>query len=87
LRSHCNCHSPYPLGANDLINFKGEPFPFTPKWSVQYGARYDWDIGSNLKAYVSAEASYQGKEGAIFGSREAIADGAPRHSQPKLRVG
>jgi outer membrane receptor protein involved in Fe transport len=68
---------PYPLGQNDLINFKGEPFPFTPKWSVQYGARYDWDLNSNLKAYVSADASYQSRESAIFGSQEAAADGAP----------
>jgi len=28
---------PYPLGPTDLINFKGEAFSFTPKWSVQYG--------------------------------------------------
>jgi outer membrane receptor protein involved in Fe transport len=68
---------PYPLGANDLINFKGEAFPFTPKWTVQYGARYDWNLNSNLKAFVSADASYQSKESAIFGSQEAIADGAP----------
>ena len=68
---------PYPLGAHDLINFKHEAFPFTPKWSVQYGVRYDWDLSPNLRAYVSADASYQSKETAIFGSQEALADNAP----------
>jgi outer membrane receptor protein involved in Fe transport len=68
---------PYPLGPTDLINFKGEAFPFTPKWSVQYGAHYDWSVGDNLNAFVSAQASYQSKSRAAFGAQEAVADGAP----------
>jgi len=68
---------PYPLGPTDLINFKGESFPFTPKWSVQYGARYDFDVGDNLRAFLSAQASYQSSSTAAFGSGEAAADGAP----------
>jgi outer membrane receptor protein involved in Fe transport len=70
-------YGPYPLGTNDKINFNGESFPYTPKWSVQYGARYDWNISSNLTAFVSADASYQSKSSAAFGSGEAYADGAP----------
>jgi len=68
---------PYPLGPTDLINFKGEAFSFTPKWSVQYGARYDWPVFDTLKAFVSADASYQTQSSAAFGSQEAVADGAP----------
>jgi outer membrane receptor protein involved in Fe transport len=68
---------PYPLGPTDLINFKGEAYPFTPKWSVQYGVRYDWDLANNLTAFVSADGSYQSQSSAAFGAREAIAQGAP----------
>jgi len=72
---------PYPLGSgydtSDEINFKGESFPYTPKWSLQYGARYDWNISPDYTAFVSADASYQTKTSAAFGSDEAYADGAP----------
>lgn len=68
---------PYPLGPTDLIDFKGESFPFTPKWSVQYGARYDWDLWNGMAAFVSADASYQTKAASTFGAEEAAADNAP----------
>ncbi|HEY1561315.1 MAG TPA: TonB-dependent receptor [Caulobacteraceae bacterium] len=70
-------YGPYPLGLNDKINFKGESFPYTPKWSVQYGARYDWNLANGMTAFVAADGSYQSKTSAAFGSGEAIADGAP----------
>ncbi|HEY2659567.1 MAG TPA: TonB-dependent receptor [Caulobacteraceae bacterium] len=68
---------PYPLGPTDLINFKGESFPFTPKWSVQYSARYDWTLWNEMTAFVSADASYQTKSSSAFGASEAVADDAP----------
>ncbi len=68
---------PYPLGPTDLINFKGEAFPFAPKWSLQYGARYDWNLSDKLTAFASVDGSYQSKSTAAFGAQEAIADGAP----------
>jgi outer membrane receptor protein involved in Fe transport len=70
-------YGPYPLGTGNEINFKGESFPYTPKWSLQYGARYDWNLSSDFTAFVSADASYQSKTSAAFGSGEAYADGAP----------
>jgi outer membrane receptor protein involved in Fe transport len=68
---------PYPLGPSNLINFKGEAFPFTPKWSLQYGARYDWSVGDTYRAFISAQASYQSRSSAAFGAQEAVADNAP----------
>lgn len=68
---------PYPLGPTDLINFKGEAFPFTPKWSGQLGARYQWDLGSNLTAFIAGDSSYQSRASAAFGSMEATTYGAP----------
>jgi outer membrane receptor protein involved in Fe transport len=75
--SHFLDTGPYPLGPTDLIDFKDEVFPFTPKWSLQYGARYDWHLVNNLTAFVSADATYQSRSSAAFGSGEASADGAP----------
>jgi len=68
---------PYPLGANDKINFKGESFPYTPKFSAQFGARYDWNLNDRLVAFVSGDGSYQSKSHAVFGYTEAEADNAP----------
>jgi outer membrane receptor protein involved in Fe transport len=68
---------PYPLGPTDLVNFKGEAFPFTPKWSGQLGARYQWDLGSNLTAFIAGDSSYQSRASAAFGSMEATTYGAP----------
>jgi iron complex outermembrane receptor protein len=70
-------YSAYSLGAADSINFKGEPFPFTPKWSVQYGARYDWSLTNDLSAFASADASYQSSTISQFGAEEAAVYGAP----------
>jgi iron complex outermembrane receptor protein len=69
--------SAYSLGAADSINFKGEPFPFTPKWSLHYGARYEWSLANALSAFVSADASYQSSTISQFGAEEAAAYAAP----------
>ena len=68
--------TPYSQNAADSINFKGEAFPFTPKWSFQYGARYDWSLTSDLSAFVGADASYQSSSNAIFGTAQTP-PGAP----------
>jgi outer membrane receptor protein involved in Fe transport len=68
--------TPYSQSSADSINFKGEAFPFTPKWSFQYGARYDWSLTSDLSAFVGADASYQSSSNAIFGTAQTP-PGAP----------
>lgn len=68
---------PYPLGPADAINFRGERFPFTPEWSVQFGGRYDFDLNAGLKAFVAADGSYQSFTSAAFGYRQAGITGAP----------
>ena len=70
-------YSSYILSPTDTLNFKGEPFPYTPKWEVQYGARYDWSLTDHLSAFVSADASHQSMSTAAFGYVRAAADGAP----------
>jgi outer membrane receptor protein involved in Fe transport len=70
-------YGPYPLGPTDFINFKGEHFPYTPKWSVQWGARYEWPLNSKIHAYVGADGSWQSRATTAFGSQQARIDNAP----------
>jgi iron complex outermembrane receptor protein len=68
-------YGPYALGAGDTVNYKGEVFPFTPTWSLNYGARYDWPLNSNLRAFVSLDGSYQTGTTSAFGDTVAHAEG------------
>jgi iron complex outermembrane recepter protein len=68
---------PYPLGAS-TINFRGEPFPFTPEWSAHYGARYDWALNERMNAFVGADGSYQSSASAAFGYGQADVTRAPQ---------
>jgi outer membrane receptor protein involved in Fe transport len=75
---------PYPLVLSSgppevplLINFRGEPFPFTPEWSLHYGARYDWSLNDRMGAFVAVDGSYQTKSSAAFGFGQATVTGAP----------
>jgi len=68
-------YGPYVLNATDTVNYKGETFPFTPKWSLNYGARYDWPLSQALSAYVSLDGSYQTRTSSAFGDTAAHAEG------------
>lgn len=59
------------------VNFKGEHFPFTPKWSTSGGARIDWLVGGRFAAFVAARASYQTATVTSFGQAAVIAARAP----------
>ncbi|MDB5580120.1 MAG: TonB dependent receptor [Bradyrhizobium sp.] len=48
-------------------NFRGEAFPFSPKWAVHAGGAYDWSIAENLGAYVGADYSYKSATYDAFG--------------------
>lgn len=54
-----------PFGAP--ANFKGEPFPFTPKWSLQGSADYEWPVSSAINAFVGGNISYRTKTTSAFG--------------------
>jgi len=60
-------HGPYVLNAADRVNYKGEPFPFTRQWSLNYGARYDWPRSRALSVYVSLDGSFQTSTSSAFG--------------------
>jgi TonB dependent receptor len=66
-------YAAYTTGPSDTVNFKDEAFPFTPKWSLNYGARYDGDLNGRVSAFVSGNGSYQTQTVAAFGR----SDGGP----------
>jgi len=70
-------YASYVSSQTDTINLKGEAFPFTPKWTVHYGGRYQWPLNDKLSAFVSAEASYQSQTVGAFGAAFAATEGPP----------
>jgi len=70
-------YASYANSATDTVNFKGEAFPFTPKWSLQGGARYDVETGSGMKLFVNADGHYQTDMVAAFGAAHAATEGPP----------
>jgi iron complex outermembrane recepter protein len=54
-----------PLGAYQEVS--GEAFPYTPKWSANLDANYQWGIVGGYQAFVGANGSHQGKTNAGFG--------------------
>ncbi|HBK16445.1 MAG TPA: TonB-dependent receptor [Erythrobacter sp.] len=54
-----------PFGAR--ANFKGEAFPFTPKWSLQGDANYEWGISDKLNAFIGGNVSYRTSTTSAFG--------------------
>ena len=75
--SHFINYASYVSSQSDTIDLKGEAFPFTTKWSVQYGARYQWPLSDRLSAFVSANASYQSSTVGAFGAAYAATEGPP----------
>ncbi|MBB4633379.1 TonB-dependent receptor [Sphingosinicella soli] len=49
-------------------NFKGESFPYSPKWSAQAGANYEWPVSEAASAYVGADYSYRSGTRNNFGN-------------------
>lgn len=75
-------YASYVTSASDTINYKGEAFPFTPKWSLQYGARYEWPVADNIMAFISADASYQSSTVGAFGAAYAATEGPSLNIKP-----
>ena len=59
----------------DQVNFQGESFPFTPKWSFSYGARYEHPLNEHLNGFVEVDGTHQSGTVGIFGADHANAEG------------
>jgi iron complex outermembrane recepter protein len=49
------------------INFKDQPFPFTPKWAAVAGAKYNWRLATDRSFYIGADYSYRTSTQFAFG--------------------
>lgn len=54
-----------PFGAP--ANFEGEPFPFTPKWTLQGGFDYTRPVNDRLSGFLAASVSYRTSTTSAFG--------------------
>ncbi|HKR86981.1 MAG TPA: TonB-dependent receptor, partial [Phenylobacterium sp.] len=45
--------------ASTTVDFGGQPFPYTPKWSGNTDAEYRWGLNNDLTAFVGGNVSYQ----------------------------
>ena len=54
-------------------NFKGEPFPYTPKFQLVLDGQYRWSVGADLSAFVGGNLNYRTHTKAGFGT-EAVLD-------------
>ncbi len=56
----------------NLINFKGEAFPYTPKWQIVLDGDYRLPLGSGMTATLGANANYRTKTTAGFGGNSLL---------------
>ncbi len=47
-------------------NFKGSELPFTPRWSANADAEYEWPSGGAWDPFVGANVFFQGRENTTF---------------------
>jgi len=66
-------------------NFRGEPFPYTPKWSFLAGASYEWAALAGIMAYAGADFSYRSSTQNGFGGLPF--EFIPSYELLDLRVG
>lgn len=57
-------------------DFKGSPFPYTPKWQLVFDGEYDFPISSSLKGVVGGNANYRTATIAGFGTDPRLAIGS-----------
>jgi outer membrane receptor protein involved in Fe transport len=57
----------------NVINFKGKPYPYTPKWNFAGDIQYEWPVTSNLHAFAGASATAQSSSVAAFRDPAIIA--------------
>jgi iron complex outermembrane recepter protein len=70
-------YSQFATGAADVTNFNGQQLPDTPKWAGDIGARYDWALGANHRAYLGGDVKMTGSTQSFFGAYADAAAGRP----------
>lgn len=70
---------------SNLVDIRGEHFPFTPKWQLNGDIQYDFRLSESLSAFLGANARYQSASAASFGQNAAYR--IPGYGLLDLRAG
>lgn len=54
-------------------NFKGNPFPYTPKWQVVLDGQYEFPLSKNLDGMIGGNMNYRSSTTAGFGTNPFLA--------------
>lgn len=57
---------------SQVQNFRGESFPYTPRWSGNTDVEYRFDLSSNLEAFLGGNVSYRTKTNTALGGIQAF---------------
>jgi len=62
------------------VNFKGESFPFTPRWQAIADAEYSFALNGRLSAFLGGNVYYQSRSVGAFGSDVPYEPAEPQHT-------
>lgn len=70
-------------------DFKGSDLPFTPSFSANLDAQYEWPLRNNLVAFVGGTVVYEGRQNTTFQNNVLLAPEfeIPAYTTLDLRVG
>jgi iron complex outermembrane receptor protein len=54
-------------------NFRGNPFPYTPKWQLVFDGQYKFPVNEGLSAMIGGNVNYRTKTTAGFGTNPYLA--------------
>lgn len=64
-----------PVGSS--LNYKGLPFPNTPRWTINASADYERDLSATIKAFVGGNFTYHSQTSSLFQDPALIATAQP----------
>lgn len=56
----------------ELINYKGLPFPHTPKWMLNASIDYEFSITNEINLFIGGNAQYRSKAISLFADRDIL---------------
>ena len=66
---------------------KGDPIPFSPKWTASASATYNWPLNARLNGLVRADYAYTGKTQSTFRKTDPYYTSYGNYSTVNLRIG
>ncbi len=73
VQSHFVAYDP----VGNPLDYKGLPFPNTPKWTINGSADYEFRVNDGLKAFLGGNVTYHSKTSSLFEVPSLIAQSEP----------